>query len=43
MDGPELRIVLIHRRTRLAELIARHNTVDQARFYVERLGGHFAH
>ena len=42
MDGPELRIVLIHRRTRLADLIARHNTLDQARFYVERLGGDFA-
>jgi hypothetical protein len=42
MAGPELRIVLIHRRTRLADLIARHNTVDQARFYVERLGGDFA-
>ena len=41
MAGPELRIVLIHRRTRLADLIARHNTADQARFYVERLGGDF--
>ncbi len=41
MDGPELRVVLIHRRTRLADLIARHNTAEQARFYVERLGGDF--
>jgi len=37
MDGSGLRIVFIHRRTRLADLIARHNTLDQA-----RLGGDFA-
>lgn len=32
------RIILITRRTRLAELVARHNTVEQARFHAEHLG-----
>lgn len=38
----ENRIVLITRRTRLEELVARFNTIDQARFYVEHLGADFA-
>lgn len=38
----EVRIVLVVRRTRLDELIARFNTRDQARFYIEHLGGDFA-
>lgn len=38
----ENKIVLIVRRTRLDELIARFNTADQARFYVEHLGADFA-
>ena len=38
----ENKIVLIVRRTRLDELIARFNTVDQARFYVEHLGADFS-
>jgi NAD kinase len=38
----ENKIVLIVRETRLAELKARFNTVSQARFYVEQLGGEFA-
>lgn len=37
----ENKIVLITRRTRLDELIARFNTVGQARFYVEHLGADF--
>jgi NAD kinase len=37
----ENKIVLITRQTRLEELIARYNTVDQARFYVESLGEDF--
>jgi len=41
MNATDVRIVLIHRRTRLEELVARHNTLEQARFYVERLGGDF--
>jgi NAD kinase len=38
----ENKIVLIVRRTRLDELVARFNTRDQARFYIEHLGGDFA-
>jgi len=38
----ENKIVLITRRTRLAELIVRFNTLDQARFYVQHLGADFA-
>ncbi|MCL1926491.1 MAG: hypothetical protein FWF95_05075 [Syntrophorhabdaceae bacterium] len=37
----ENKLVLVKRKTRLDELIARFNTVEQARFYVERLGGDF--
>ncbi|WP_295393515.1 hypothetical protein [uncultured Thiodictyon sp.] len=38
----ENKIVLITRRTRLNELIARFNTLEQARFYIEHLGADFA-
>jgi NAD kinase len=38
----ENRIVLITRPTRVAELIARFNTVGQARFYIEHLGADFS-
>ncbi len=38
----EGKIVLVTRQTRLAELVARHNTVGQAKFYVESLGADFA-
>src|SRR5687768_10128684 len=38
----ENKIVLVTRATRLAELIARFNTVAQARFYVEHLGADFS-
>jgi NAD kinase len=38
----ENKIVLIVRRTRLDELIARFNTQDQARFYIEHLGADFS-
>ncbi|MBS0632167.1 MAG: sugar kinase [Verrucomicrobia bacterium] len=38
----ENKIVLVVRETRLEELKARFNTVSQARFYVEQLGGNFA-
>lgn len=34
----ENKIVLIVRRTRIDDLIARFNTKDQARFYIEHLG-----
>ncbi|OWA37925.1 sugar kinase [Saccharibacillus sp. O16] len=41
--GPETetKIVLIKRRTRLEELVIRYNTIQQAQFYVERLGADF--
>jgi NAD kinase len=38
----ENKVVLIVRRTRLDDLIARFNTEDQARFYVEHLGADFS-
>lgn len=36
------KIVLITRKTRLAELIERFNTLSQAKFYIEHSGGDFA-
>lgn len=36
------KIVLVTRPTRLAELVARFNTIEQARFYVEHLGADFS-
>lgn len=38
----ENKIVLVTRRTRLDELVARFNTVNQARFYIEHLGADFS-
>lgn len=38
----ERKIVLVKRKTRLDELIARFNSVSQARFYVEHLGADFS-
>jgi NAD kinase len=37
----ERKIVLVTRKTRLEELIARHQTAAQAKFYVEHLGADF--
>ncbi|MEG1768068.1 MAG: sugar kinase [Comamonas sp.] len=46
MSGPTLqgdrRVVLVTRRTRLDNLVARYNTLGQAKFYVEHLGGDFS-
>jgi len=42
MDALQRNIVLVTRRTRLDDLIARFNTIEQARFYVEHLGADFA-
>jgi NAD kinase len=36
------RIVLVQRRTRLEDLVARYNTLAQAKFYVEHLGADFS-
>src|SRR5258708_5451377 len=38
----DAKIVLVVRPTRIDELVARFNTVQQARFYVEHLGASFA-
>ncbi len=35
------RIVIVRRQTRLDELIIRYNTVAQAKFYIEHMGGDF--
>ncbi len=35
------RVILVTRPTRLAELVARHNTLAQAKFYLEHLGADF--
>ncbi len=36
------KVVLVTRRTRLEELVVRHHTLDQARFYIEHLGADFS-
>ncbi|MFS0724155.1 sugar kinase [Paenibacillus sp. 1P07SE] len=43
MSGPatERKLILVTRPTRLQELVMRYNTVQQARFYIERLGADF--
>jgi NAD kinase len=41
MNAADRKVVLVTRRTRLEELVARHHTVAQARFYVEHLGADF--
>lgn len=38
----ERRVVLVTRRTRLDNLVARYNTLGQAKFYVEHLGADFS-
>jgi len=40
MDG-DRKIILVTRRTRLQDLVARYNTVEQARFHAEHLGMDF--
>jgi NAD kinase len=37
----ERKVVLVTRRTRLQELLSRHHSLAQARFYLERLGADF--
>lgn len=41
LPASERKVVLVTRRTRLEELLARHHTREQARFYVEHLGANF--
>ena len=38
----ENKIIVVSRHTRLDDLIARFNTIDQARFYIEHLGADFS-
>lgn len=38
----ERKVVLVTRRTRLEELVAKHHSVAQARFYIEHLGADFS-
>jgi NAD kinase len=38
----ENKIVLVKRRTRLEDLVARYNTVAQAKFYIEHMGSDFS-
>ena len=40
-DPGERKLVLVTRRTGLQDLVARHHTVAQARFYIEHLGADF--
>lgn len=40
--GSERKVVLVTRRTRLEELLAKHHTLAQARFYIEHLGADFS-
>ncbi len=41
MAGPD-KLVILTRKTAIEELIERFNTRDQARFYIEHMGGNFA-
>lgn len=41
MEAGDRKIILVTRRTRLQELVARYNTVEQARFQAEHLGMDF--
>ncbi len=38
----ENKVILVKRRTRLQELVVRFNTVQQAQFYIERMGADFS-
>jgi NAD kinase len=42
MQSSDNKIIVITRRTRLAELVSRFNTVSQAKFYLEHLGADFS-
>ncbi|MEJ1096992.1 MULTISPECIES: sugar kinase [unclassified Pseudoxanthomonas] len=42
MDRSDRKIILVTRRTRLQELVARYNTAEQARFQAEHLGMDFS-
>jgi NAD kinase len=41
MSAPDRKVILVTRKTRLEELVNRHLTVSQAKFYIEHLGADF--
>lgn len=41
-ENTERKLILVVRRTRLDDLLVRFNTRDQARFYIEHMGGDFS-
>ena len=42
MNASARKVVLVTRRTRLEDLVARHHTLAQAKFYIEHLGADFS-
>lgn len=42
IDSNERKVVMVTRRTRLEELVARYHTLAQAKFYIEHLGADFS-
>jgi NAD kinase len=42
MEAGDRKVVLVTRRTRLEELVARYHTLAQAKFYIEHLGADFS-
>jgi NAD kinase len=41
VSAPDRKVILVTRKTRLEELVNRHLTVSQAKFYIEHLGADF--
>lgn len=41
MSDPDRKVILVTRKTRLEELVNRHLTIEQAKFYVQHLGADF--
>ncbi len=41
MSAPDRKVILVTRKTRLEELVNRHLTISQAKFYIEHLGADF--
>jgi NAD kinase len=41
MSAPDRKVILVTRKTRLEELVNRHLTLSQAKFYIEHLGADF--
>jgi len=41
VSAPDRKVILVTRKTRLEELVNRHLTISQAKFYIEHLGADF--